>query len=467
MTTRLMTAMLVGMALRAQTPCPPTPQYTPCDIAVDLPPAGNLTVNLEAEFRSPHQATALVKAFPDGDSRWIIRFTPSEAGAYVYRIRSSVAELNGKEGQFTATSVAKPGWLRAANIHHFAFADGNTLTPHLWMGAMVPGFRSLDLTAWKALVDQRAAQHFNHLGVTLVDAGAASTFDSPEFFRAAEEKIRYANQHGLIVDLCFFGGSSSENAGVANKLLPTREARRKWFTYAIARLAAFDVTWQGIEAWETYDNGRALLKEIADYLSELDPYKHVRSTRTTASSGALADDGWLRYRSYQTGDPAIGAVEQQVYQYPAVNNFSNALTDADIFRHRLWSAAMNGQYPAAEIPNEQAANQMKLWYEFMADARHWETEPFFDATGPDDALRGLALEGVEYIVYVEKPGPVTVNIEDRRYDGAWFNPVNGQLTKIKEVKGPVFTGEPPDRSHDWVPRLPRRTESLHAEELQV
>ena len=267
-----------------------------------------------------------------------------------------------------------------------------------------------------------------------------------QFFHAAEEKILYANQHGIIVDLAFMGPD-----GLMNTLLASHDARQKWFTYALSRLAAFDVTWQGLEAWESYDNGREVLKEIAGYLTELDPYKHTRSSRTSSTTGSLADDGWLRYRSYQTGDAAIGAVEQQVYQYPAVNNFSAGISDTDEFRRRLWQSSVSGQYPDAAIPNELAAAQMKIWYEFMADSRHWELEPFFDA----DGLRGLALDGVEYIIYVDKPGPVTVNLEDHRYDGVWFNPVNGQFVKIKEVKGTVFKGEPPDRSHDWVLRIAR------------
>ena len=70
----------------------------------------------------------------------------------------------------------------------------------------------------------------------------------------------------------------------------------------------------------------------------------------------MVDDGWLRYRSYQGGDDAIGAIEQQVYQYPAVSNFAAESVDADTFRHRLWNATASGQYPSTAIPNEQAAN---------------------------------------------------------------------------------------------------------------
>jgi len=447
---------LIPGAAWAQTICPPTPQYTPCDIVFDVPDAntgattGN--VDIRAEFRSPRADTALVRAFEDGPRRWVVRFTPAEAGTYAFRLTSRLPTLSGKEGQFTATasSIRKAGWLRAANLHHFADVEGNTLTPHLWMGAVIPGFASMDAAQWKQLVRARARQHFNHLGVTLVDEASSASFQSPEFFRTAEDKIRAANDAGIVVDVAFFAGNN-----LINRLLATRAEREKWFTYALSRLAAFDVTWQGIEEWESTGNGRELLKEIGEYLAALDPYKHTRSTRTALASGPVAEDGWLRYRSYQTGDDAITAIEQQVFQYPAVNNFAastgTSTIDADTFRHRLWNATVNGQYPAPVIPNDQAAATMKLWYEFMQNTRHWELEPFFDTS----VGRGLALEGIEYIVYLEKPGPVTVNYEKHGYDGEWWNPATGQAVKIKDVKGESFTGTPPDLSHDWVLHISR------------
>ena len=39
--------------------------------------------------------------------------------------------------------------------------------------------------------------------------------------------------------------------------------------YFTAETAAFDLTWQGIEGWESYDGGRDLLKEIAGYLKTI------------------------------------------------------------------------------------------------------------------------------------------------------------------------------------------------------
>jgi len=449
MIVRFAALFFLGVAVFAQTVCPATPRYSACDLVFDIPSAhGDRTLDLHAEFRSPTANTALVNAFWDGGTKWVIRFTPTEAGDYTYRLTSEIESLNGKVGQFTATPNDKKGWLRAANIHHFALVEGNQLTPYLWMGAVVPAFASLDLARWKSLVDTRAQQHFNHLAVTLIDESNAAQFRAPETFRAAEEKMRYANERGIIVDVAFFGPN-----GLMSRLLPSHEERQKWFVYALSRLGAYDVTWQGLEGWETYPNGRELLKEIAEFESSLDPYKRTRSSRANVTSGPLADDGWLRYRSYRTGDDQIGAIEQQIFQYPAVNDFGADVKDADSFRHRLWNSTADGQYPATVIPNEQAANEMKVWYDFMSSTRHWELEPFFDV----DYGRGLALEGVEYVIYVEKPtGPLTVNVEPHGYDVEWIDPASGERVKGKrEGKGEAYVITPPGNNHDWVLHISR------------
>lgn len=452
---RIAAALLAGVAtLAAQTVCPPTPRYSPCDLVFEIPATNaEHTLDLHAEFRSPTASTALVNAFWDGGTKWVIRFTPTEAGAYTYRLTSGVESLNGKEGQFTATPNNKTGWVRAANVHHFAYVEGNTLTPHLWMGSVVPGFASMDAGRWRSMVDARASQHFNHIAITLVDESVAGSFESPEFYRKAEDKIRYANDRGLIVDIAFFGPN-----GLMNRLLPSHNDREKWFAYALSRLAAFDVTWQGLEAWETYDNGREVLKEIADFEAAMDPYKHLRSTQTNSTSAPLADDGWLRVRTYQTSNEAVEGVEQQMYQYPAVNNFSEGVNDAAAFRHRLWNATVNGQYPAAFIPDEQSGSEMKVWYNFMETTRHWELEPFFDCVLSDGTYaRGVALEGIEYVIYIEKPsGPVTANVEPHGYEVEWIDPATGERVKgKKENKGDAYVVTPPNNSHDWVLHISR------------
>jgi hypothetical protein len=113
---------------------------------------------------------------------------------------------------------------------------------------------------------------------------------------------------------------------------------------------------------------------------------------------------------------------------------------------------MNGQYPSAVIPDEQSAAAMKVWYELMASTRHWELELFFDI----DNGRGLQLEGVEYLVYVENPGPVTVTVEKHGYDVEWIDPATGIHTKVKDpCKNETCTAAPPSVSHDWILHISR------------
>jgi len=112
---------------------------------------------------------------------------------------------------------------------------------------------------------------------------------------------------------------------------------------------------------------------------------------------------------------------------------------------------MNGQYVTAAGVDDAGAAEMKIFFEFYEGNRHWELEPFFYVDGG----RGVALEDVEYIIYVDKPGPIEVTIEHHGYDTVWMNPANGEIIKLKDVKGEHFTGEPPDRAHDWVLHISR------------
>ena len=123
---------------------------------------------------------------------------------------------------------------------------------------------------------------------------------------------------------------------------------------------------------------------------------------------------------------------------------------------------MNGQYPM--LTSVPAGDTVKHWVEFVSRIRWWDVEPFYDVS----AGRALALElppedivydkpeGVEYIVYLEKPGPVEVTVQRHSYNVYWFDPASGNLVKEKkEFKGLLFQGQPPDTSKPWVLHLSR------------
>jgi hypothetical protein len=410
--------LLLGLPLFAQPTCPATPAWSPCDLAFDLEAGENPdAVQLRAEFRSPHHRTYLMQAFRDGERRLTIRFSPTEAGPWEYRLTSSSARFEGKLGQFSASDSDSPGFVKVANVHHFQTENGK---PHLWMASSLEGFLDFPRAQFDSRIASLAKQKFSHLRLTL--PANANLVE-------AAERIKAINARGLTADILF--ASIPEDA---------RE-RERYITDVVARLSAFNITWAGFPAYERVPHARAILKDAGALLKKLDAYQHPRMTMAEGTSAPLLADGWENMLGYGTTDANIGGVEHQFYQAPALATGIQNTRD-------LWNATMNGQYPAGG-----SGEYMTAWYEFMEGNRYWELEPYFGV----DGARGLALEGIEYIIYIEKPGPIEVTLEHHGYDVAWINPANGERTKakVKEIRGERFTGEPPDHAHDWILHISR------------
>jgi hypothetical protein len=409
--------LLAAWPLSAQmAPCNGTPAWSTCEAAFDLEAGENQgNVQLRAEFRSPRHRTYLVDAFRDGDRRMVIRFAPTEAGDWDYRLTSTTKRLDGQEGKFTAASSDAAGFVRVANVHHFATEDNR---PHLWMATSIDRFAELPRAEFDGLVAQRAKEKFTHLRV-VIDPGAD--------LKEAADRVRAVNRRGMVADI------------VLAAIPETPGDRQNYLADIVSRFAAFNITWMGVPAFENVTRAKAVLKDAGTLIAKLDPYNHPRTSMAEASSAALAGAQWMNFLSYGTVDPNVGAVEHQFYQAPAVNTGIRSRQD-------LWNATMNGQYPASG-----SGAYMAAWFDFMSGNRYWELEPYFDVDGG----RAVALEDVEYIVYVEKPGPIEVTVEDHGYDVAWINPATGDRIKAKDYKGKHFTGEPPDKSHDWVLHISR------------
>jgi Domain of unknown function (DUF5060) len=395
--------------------CATARAWSACDLTFELAPRENPEhAELRAEFRSPRFKTYLLRAFLDG-RKLIIRFTPTGAGKWDYRLTSNLPRLDGQAGTLTAAESDSPGFVRVANVHHFATEN---LQQHLWMSTSIDRFVEMPRPDFERLVEQRSQEKFSHLRVT-IDAGT----DLGE----AAARIRVINDKGLTADIVL--AAIPADAG----------QREAYLNSIVPRFSAFNITWAGIPSFEAAAHGRAARKDVGALFKKLDPYDHPRTTMASGTSAGLVGDGWMNVLTYGTPDVNVGSVEHQFYQFPAVNAGIQSQQD-------LWNATMNGQYPASG-----SGAYMKAWAEFMAGNRYWELEPYFDVDGG----RALALEGVDYIVYVEKPGLVELTVENHAYDVVWMNPATGELTKQKDYKGEHFTGEPPDKSHDWVLRVSR------------
>ena len=455
----LLAAALLPLGLRAQTVCPPTPAYSPCELVFEMSeeelranPNPYQSVTLDVEFRSPRYRTYRLPAYWDGGNRMVVRFTPTAAGAWDFRVTGNLPRFEGKLGQVEATAFDSPGFVRPRNVHHWGYTDSDQ--PHLWMGDTCLRFAFLDQDSFDKLVAERAKQKYNHMRGLIIggEADSAKAFPSadrpdPEFFRRVDQRVRAMNKAGMVADL-ILGGSQNHLA----KLFPTWQQRERYLRYVVGRYSAMHITWQGVEEFEGYAEGRGLLKEMGLLLKKLDPYAHPLSSGAAATSAPLAEDGWMSYIVHHSGDIQLQSIEHQLYGMPFVDTgFAAEASDADTFRKRLWNATMSGEYATIEGGDAAATG---VWLDFFSATRHWELEPYFDVDGG----RALALEipsedeteGIEYIVYVEKPGPVELVVQKHTYDVAWINPINGERVKQKGFKGDRLKTQPPDTQHDWV-----------------
>ena len=462
---KLAAFLLAPWALLAQgsSGCDNSPAYSPCEMVFDLSgpdaaahPNPYLSVQLRIEFRSPRQRTLAMPAFWDGGGRMVVRFSPTEAGKWDYHVTSNIAAWNDRAGSFTAAASDAPGFIRPAELRHWAYTERNL--PHLWMGATELRFAFLGDADFRAVADARAAQKFNHLrGLAVAEGlgGAYQSADSPSlyWFQRLDQRVRYLNQKGLAADLIL----ASRPAALV-KLFPGHEQRLRFARYLAARYAAFNVTWQGVQEFESDPNARSLLQELGNALRDADPYQHPRSSGARITSAPFLDDRWMDFIGYGPGaDSSVGAVEHQLYGVPFVNfEFAREDSgagksgpqdlDAAAFRHRLWNATMDGQYPTyantgegSQYLNSPGARAMTVWFDFFSGTRHWEMEPYFDVDGG----RALALEDTDYMVYIEKPGPVELTVVKHSYDVIWMNPADGSV--VKQKKSSTATISPASR----------------------
>ncbi|MBG99289.1 MAG: hypothetical protein CMN58_02955 [Solibacterales bacterium] len=477
-------------AAQAINSCEPTPLYETCEIKITIDEAAikqhpnpYMDIQLRGEFRSPKGGRTLVMpAFWDGGKQFVIRFAPLDTGQWDFRIISNVSELSGKLGSFIARPARTSGFLQVHNLRFWKFTEAET--PHYWMGDTCYPFASIPWSLFTRLVDIRAEQKFNHIrGFILGNRNnAARVLANPktptvEHFQELDRRIAYLNQKGIIADLIFGDGDNQ-----LAELLPSRYHRERFIRYVVARYAAFNVTWQGVERFEEYKQGRKLLEEISRHLRKWDPYSHPRSTAAVTTSGSLTDDSWMDYVVQRSSDQTLATVEYEITPAPFVNievgvesngDLIPNGVDSDTLRRRLWNAAIRGQSITfansrtwgaessqvdVRFADSVVAHQMTHLYDFFSQTRYFDLQPYYQVNGGS----AMALtffrkhdetpRGVEFIVYVEDPGPIELQLPKHEYSVSWFNPVDGTwIDQKKKFKGELFTAAgPPDSSHDWV-----------------
>ena len=218
-----------------------------------------------SDWSGPGGARLRVPAFFDGGRTWRVRFAPTLAGRWTYRV-ASVAD-GGAEAVLAqgAVDVAPAAGENLLDRHggllkvaeggrHLAHTDG---TPFFWLGdtwwfcpsdlvpidrSNRPGVESM----YRLLVDTRAGQGFTvvqmaSLGPLAAGRGVSGSFIAlfdgridPAYWQTYDRYVDYATSRG-IVPVLGFGCHTALNA-------PTLEQLQRLWRYVLARYGASPVT---------------------------------------------------------------------------------------------------------------------------------------------------------------------------------------------------------------------------------
>ena len=429
--------------------------FLPCELHFDwnthdLPDGFDAyrSESLHVEFQSPSHKTYLVRAFSDGGSQLRVRFSPSEAGPWTYHVTGPIARYNDREGSFAVASSGLPGFFAVANVRHWWTTNKQ---PHLWLAAAAP-ILPVPPAEWEQWLDTRKHDGFTHIRATLLNSGGsvpalANGAPNPAYFAALDERLLAAANRGFGLDLII-----ADKTFAAGRAFANYDDRDALIRYLVARYGSLDVSWQGLESFDTIPGGRALLSSLGESLKKYDMFNHPRSTDAEASSSPVLRDGWMTFLMEASARPDLGAVEHQFTEQPEVHIVS--AIEPDAFRHEIWNAATNGEYlsiPYAALQNPANVKAIHIWAQILADTRHWELEPYFDV----DGARAVGLNEVEYLAYAQTPGVVEITLPKHKYNPVWVNPITGEQLELKDYKGEVFSRQTPDASHDWILQVPR------------
>ncbi|NTV47028.1 MAG: DUF4038 domain-containing protein, partial [Chlorobiales bacterium] len=462
-----------------------------------------------------------VKGFWDGGNTWKVRFAPPYSGTWAYSSSSGDPGLNAQSGSITASdwsetekqdNPTRRGMLKVnpSNPHFFAYADG---TPFFWAADTWWQWsrEGINLSTWKSLVDQRAAQGYN-LGQVYVGGeqllppstnptpGDNFILNSPSgnptnanldinHFKNFDPFVAYANSKGITLWLTAFWS----NPGSPDGRYFSADFAKNFYRYLLARYGAYNILF--VLCGEHYASQvSGYWDPIGNMFESEDPYKHLVSIHTGSESNTptyntLNDKAWMKFHQHQHGhtfdlprllsEVSGGWAKNKPYVTTEITyQFGNSNFPENIIRAGAWISALSGAaghtYGAggiweADVPEARSTctwssdpYETSIAYnggaQFGYFARFFRSLEFSKLVPHQELISGngdaycAADPGLEYVVYLKSGGTVTVNLSatGSSLPVEWFNSRTGTYTSATAVtcgSSKVFTA--PD-NNDWV-----------------
>ncbi len=265
------------------------------ELQLQGPQEGNpyLEVELSAVFQKDSRQVR-VPGFYDGEGRYLVRFSPDEAGEWTYRTTSSAAALSNRTGRFLCTEPTgkNHGPVEIVNTYYLQYADG---TPYYAVGTTCYQWTSVAQDLQETTLKTLARSPFNKIRMCVFPkhynwnrsepwaypyARQRQTNDYTRpnyaFFRNLDRRLAQLSDLGIQADIILF--HSYDRWGYA-QMGPENDDR--YLRYMIARFSAFrNVWWSLANEWDLMVHNKH--KTEADFdrflriLKEEDPHQRLR-----------------------------------------------------------------------------------------------------------------------------------------------------------------------------------------------
>ena len=409
-----------------------------------------------ATFVAPSKKTYRLPGFFDGEGRWKVRFSPPEPGTWTYTMESKDPAIAGP-GQFSCTKSDDRGLLGVDPKfpRHFLWANGERFFSHGYTSYWLLGYGPGDQNT---LLDYYAAGRFNCITFALAfnhtrpwQTGTPSLSFLPWVVDPETERINFRRfdlkqwaavdrlmkqlrarklvaQPHLLLENQPYMGAFSQTAG----------AESLYFTYAIARLAAFpNLRWNVMRRYQNFRR-QSWAEATGTFFKKTDPYLHLVSVHETT----LPERFWCDFASFDLRGRATRTSERLNNLYKASPNFPFVCNlgyegprSVAALRDHAWAVVAAGGYYSygsryTRVPprREKTPRYLHGLYEFMTTQQipYWRMVPRNDLVN-----RGFCLAdaGRFYLIYLPGGGEFEINVAEAGKEIAfsWANPLTGEI----------------------------------------
>lgn len=451
-------------------------------------------VELKVTYTKPNGSTVEFWGFYDGGQTWRIRFMPDLTGKWQYDARFT-DDQPGIKGTFEVTKSDLPGIISRyeANPIWFGYKGGKR--------ALIRSFhvgdrffaRNWEAASRKGFLDWFEKQGYNTISIAShylnrTVAGRGKEWVTPDLWPLNAAEFQYLET--MLDDLNrrrihvypfagFFGKGSDFPRDPAGQELYLR--------YTIARLGPYwnHIFLVGGPEPLLKNNPHLTFEEVnrlGTLITQLDPFGHLLSVHNATNQNPFKDQTWATYNVLQgpkTLDPAVLGKGLLNHHHPSKPLYAQeTLWPGNVVGHPKYSlvnvrknaftmllsaatinyADMDGNSSSGFSGSMDLTQKVQERHDLIH--RIWSffnTLPFERMKPRQDLVDNgycLAEEGREFLIYLDKPGAVTVQAKGN-FQAQWINAQNTSDIRPASAASPGKY-QTPEGGDDWLLRLRRK-----------